>query len=737
VAGNEDNDSVREDFLSEAQEIVETLSRDLLLLEQAQKEGRSDPDLLNDVFRAVHTLKGLAGMFGLSSLAHLAHTLENLLDDLRLGRVDISHETLDVLFDGVERIQRILASDDDGGAAVEVDAFADSVGRVAESEAKEPAASLGDYEIPESVMSVLTEYEEHRLKQNVAQGVHLYRLRVSFTLSSIDTALEDLKARARSIAELITYLPSMGGGSDDVIELEVLLASRQDIEQLREALCNDDAVLDELPRKATGKHQTLVPAAPGQRAVPAQASASQPAPAVPPREPASAGARTPPERRKSIVSAPAREQDPVVHVAIDRVATGADALSLRSVANTVRVNIQKLDHLMNVVGELSIVRGAVAQLTERLRAHPELRGLSLELHRLARGFERNLAELQDGILDVRMVPLGQVFDKLARVVRQAARDAKKEIRLEVKGSETEVDKLIVEELSDPLMHLIRNAIDHGIEPMTKRREIGKPPVGVIMLRAHQKGNHVVIDVTDDGAGMDPDRLKAKAIERGIVVADEAADLSREDLFNLVFMPGFSTSDAVTDLSGRGVGMDVVKTNIAKLGGVVDLSSQVGKGTTVSVTLPITLAIISALLVRVAGQTYAMPLANVQEALMLDPRAIRTVEGREVMTLRGGTLPLCRIKELFRIDDLSESRSARQYVVVSQLGTRRLGMVVDHLLGQQDIVIKALGKSLTHVRGFVGATDLGDQSVTLVLDTAQILEEVLVAGERGRLMEMSP
>jgi two-component system, chemotaxis family, sensor kinase CheA len=733
VAGNDDNDSVREDFLSEAQEIVETLSRDLLLLEQAQKEGRSDPDLLNDVFRAVHTLKGLAGMFGLSSLAQLAHTLENLLDDLRLGRVDISHETLDVLFDGVERIQRILASDDDGGAAVEVDAFADSVVRVADSEAKEPAASLGDYEIPESVMSVLTEYEEHRLKQNVAQGVRLFRLRVSFTLSSIDTALEDLKARARSIAELITYLPSMGGGSDDVIELEVLLASRQDLEQLRETLCNDDAVLDELPRKATGKHQTLVPAAPAQRAEPAPAP--PPAPAAPAREPAAA--RTAPERRKSIVSAPARDADPAVHVAIDRVATGADALSLRSVANTVRVNIQKLDHLMNVVGELSIVRGAVAQLTERLRAHPELRGLSLELHRLARGFERNLAELQDGILDVRMVPLGQVFDKLARVVRQAARDAKKEIRLEVKGSETEVDKLIVEELSDPLMHLIRNAIDHGIEPMTKRRELGKPPVGVITLRAHQKGNHVVIDVTDDGAGMDPERLKAKAIERGIVVADEAADLSREDVFNLVFMPGFSTSDVVTDLSGRGVGMDVVKTNIAKLGGVVDLSSQVGKGTTVSVTLPITLAIISALLVRVAGQTYAMPLANVQEALMLDPRSIRTVEGREVMTLRGGTLPLCRIKELFRIDDPLESRSARQYVVVSQLGTRRLGMVVDHLLGQQDIVIKALGKSLAHVRGFVGATDLGDQSVTLVLDTGQILEEVLVAGERGRLMEMSP
>jgi two-component system chemotaxis sensor kinase CheA len=413
---------------------------------------------------------------------------------------------------------------------------------------------------------------------------------------------------------------------------------------------------------------------------------------------------------------------------MDRV--GADALSLRSVANTVRVNIQKLDHLMNVVGELAIVRSAVSQITERLRTHPELRYLSTELHRIARGFERNLTELQDGILDVRMVPLGQVFDKLARVVRQAARDARKEIRLEVKGSETEVDKLIVEELSDPLMHLIRNAIDHGIESVDRRLEMGKPSVGVISLNAYQKGNHVVIEVIDDGAGMDPVRLTKRAIERGIIDADEAREMSQDDVLNLIFLPGFSTTDRITDLSGRGVGMDVVKTNISKLGGVIDIRSQVGKGTSVNITLPITLAIISALVIRVGGQTYAIPLANVQEALLLDHRSIRTVEGREVMTLRGGTLPLCRIRELFKLgENLEVGRASRQFVVVSQLGARRIGLVVDMLLGQQDIVIKALGKSLRNVRGFSGATDLGDQSVTLVLDTPQILEEVLASGDR--------
>jgi two-component system chemotaxis sensor kinase CheA len=721
VAGaGDDNDSVREDFLSEAQEIVETLSRDLLLLEQGQKEGRSDPDLLNDIFRAVHTLKGLAGMFGMSALSNLAHTLENLLDDLRLGRVDITQDALDVLFDGVERIQRLLASDDRAEPIEEP-----VVPAVAPRERlpSKPVASedgLAAYQLGENVLSVLTEYEEHRLRQNVAQGIKLYRLRLSFALASIDTALEDLKARARSVAELITYLPSMGGGNEDVIELEVLLASRTGIEQLREVLCSDEAVLEEVEKVGEKKRQTVVPSAVPETEAGLEGDSEPKAEVV--------GAVPEPER-----AAPNVASGSSAPTALDRV--GADALSLRSVANTVRVNIQKLDHLMNVVGELAIVRGAVAQITERLRAHPDLRYLSAELHRISRGFERNLTELQDGILDVRMVPLGQVFDKLARVVRQAARDAKKEIRLEVKGSDTEVDKLIVEELSDPLMHLIRNAIDHGVEAPTRRKELGKPVQGTIGLIAYQKGNHVVIEVRDDGAGMDPQRLTKKAVERGLISADEAREMSREDIFNLIFQPGFSTTDRVTDLSGRGVGMDVVKTNISKLGGVIDLRSEVGKGTVIVITLPITLAIISALVIRVSGQTYAIPLANVQEALMLDPRAIRTVEGREVMTLRGSTLPLCRIRELFRLDEAGEARPARQFVVVSQLGARRLGMVVDLLLGQQDIVIKALGKSLSHVRGFVGATDLGDQSVTLVMDTGQLLEEVLASTERSRMLEV--
>jgi two-component system chemotaxis sensor kinase CheA len=259
VAAGDDESGVREEFLSEAQEIVETLSRDLLLLEQSQKEGRSDPDLLNDIFRAVHTLKGLAGMFGLPSLQTLAHTLENLLDDLRLGRVDLTQDTLDILFNGIERIQRILASDD-GQSPLDISDLEESIDRVAEATPGEPRDPLRDYELGESVLGVLTEYEEHRLRQNVQQGLPLYRLRVSFGLSSIDTALEELKTRAKSLAELITYLPSMGGGDEDVIDLEVLLASASELEVLRETLCTGNAVLEPVPRRTLQRPEPLKPA---------------------------------------------------------------------------------------------------------------------------------------------------------------------------------------------------------------------------------------------------------------------------------------------------------------------------------------------------------------------------------------------------------------------------------------------------------------------------------------------
>jgi len=465
--GDDRNEGVREEFLAEAQEIVESLSRDLLVLDQGQKEGSTDPDLINEVFRGVHTLKGIAGMFGYHQVGAVAHALEDLLDDLRLGRVELTQDVLDVLFEGVENFQRLLGEASEHGEDREVDlsSYAQSIERVSAGR-EQSATSLESYDIDPGVLAVLTEYEEHRLRTNVEQGVPLYRLQIRLSLSSIDSALEELKSNAKPLAEIITYLPSMGESDGDSIDLEVLLASRAGLDRLREALGGESAHIETVERK--DGRPTVPPAPEG-------TPTSHPPPT---REAQRVDAPRPPPvpRHTSIPPpmAPAHEEEDEDHDE-DHDAQ-ADQLSLRSVTNTVRVDIRKLDHLMNVVGELAIVRSAVGRINERIRGRPELRQLATELHRINRSFERHLGELQDGILDVRMVPLRTVFDRLARVVRQVAREHEKEIRLVVTGAETEVDKLIVEELSDPLMHIIRNAIDHGIEKPKMRELAGKPTV---------------------------------------------------------------------------------------------------------------------------------------------------------------------------------------------------------------------------------------------------------------------
>jgi two-component system chemotaxis sensor kinase CheA len=322
-----------------------------------------------------------------------------------------------------------------------------------------------------------------------------------------------------------------------------------------------------------------------------------------------------------------------------------------------------------------------------------------------------------------MVPLGQIFDKLSRMVRKLSRDLGKQVELEVRGGEVELDKLIVEELSDPLMHLIRNAIDHAVEPPEARVRAGKRPAGRITLAAEQKGSHVCISVADDGAGIDEARVREVAAARGLLAADAAAQLSRRELLNLIFLPGFSTARAVTPVSGRGVGMDVVKNNIAALSGVIDLHTEPGVGTRFEITLPVTLAIIRALVVAAGGRTYALPLNGVLEIVTVQPSEIRTVELREVVSLRGATLPLVRLSRLFDARGGAAAPPGPLFVVVVGLAHDRLALAVEAMVGQQDIVVKPLGRALSGVRGIAGATDLGNRRTVLVLDVAGIIEEV--------------
>jgi len=670
-------DNVQEEFLAEAHELVEALSRDLLLLDEAyHHDTRIDPNLINEIFRSVHTLKGIAGMFGYKHVGLVAHALEDLLDDLRLGRTSVEQRLLDVLFDSVERFQRLLALEDpqssaeDSGVQAYVAAIR-AIGLQPEEEADDP---LQRYAIEAAVLSVLTEYEEHRLRACIREGLKLYRLRATFDLTAIDDSIESLREVTRDDAEIISYLPSLEGGNEDSIELVVLIASRVSEAELKAHFDGRYGIVEPIAERT---HLPTLP--PRLTSVPAAAMSMAPQPGEDPGQ-----------------------------------------ASLTSVANSVRVDIRKLDHLMNVVGELALVRGAIDRTVNRFKAEPTHRQSLMDLDRIGRGFERQLAELRTGILDVRMVPLGQVFNKLARIVRQAAREHDKQVRLVITGASTEVDKLIVEDLTDPLMHLIRNAIDHGIEPAGERQRVSKPAEGTLALNAYHKGSNVVIEVEDDGAGMNAHALREAALARGLLGSEVSHELTRQEMLNLVFLPGLSTSSEITNFSGRGVGMDVVKTNVLRMGGIISIASEPGTGTKITLTLPITLAIIRALIVTVASRTFALPITAVREAIPYSPEAVRTIQGREVITLRGQTLAICDLAGLFGFQ--SSSGQEGRFVIVGSMGNRELGFVVDGLIGQQDVIIKPLGKSLSAIRGFAGATDLGAQKVALVLDAPALFAE---------------
>jgi two-component system chemotaxis sensor kinase CheA len=663
------------EFVSEAQETIDALGRDLLRLDGGREEP--EPDLLNAVFRAAHTLKGLSSMFGVERMARLAHALEDLLDDIRMGRRRLDGGTGDVLLEAPEVFSRIIAEE----AAGEPPRTADAAARLTERlratdrpRAERAADALDGLALGPEVRGVLTEYEEHRLRACAEKGLGVFRVKASFSLASFDRDLAALAARLKGVGEVVSTLPSADASDPQAIAFELLYASRERPDVIRRE-AGPGAVVEAVPRREG---------------------------AAPPAERAAAPPRT------SLSPAP----EPQVE----------EAGSLRSASQSVRVDIRKLDRLMTVVGELVLVKSSLLAAADRLKGAGADPALSAELQGASRALERRLDELQAGILEVRMVPLDQVFEKLTRMVRKIAREVGKEVDFDVSGGDVELDKLIVEELSDPLMHLIRNAIDHAVEPTTVRERQGKPAAGRVRLSARQKGNHVLIVVEDDGAGIDEERIREVALQRGLASADAIREMPRRELMNLIFVPGFSTARQVTALSGRGVGMDVVKNNIANLSGIIELQTERGRGTRFEITLPVTLAIVRALLVSAAGRTYAVPLNSVLEIMEVRARDVRTLSTREVISVRGSTLPLVRLARFFA---LSGGRAPEPFfVVVVGLAQERLGIAVDELVGQQDVVVKPLGAQLHGVRGIAGATDLGSRRTVLVLDVGAIIEDVV-------------
>jgi two-component system chemotaxis sensor kinase CheA len=671
------------DFISETEEIIGTLNFDLVKLADAVETGDCDPDVLNGIFRGAHSIKGLAGMFGFDDLSSLSHAMENLLDGLRLGKVPFTQHLVDTLFSSLDvLIQLIDGKSNDENFTLDLVPILAQIDQSAEGEASSAEDPLAGLDIDPGILNVLTEYEEHRLLENIRKGRAIHLLRMDFDLSSFDQELAEITEQLKQQGEVVSTLPS-AGEIGERIAFQILFGSELNCADIELLLSRDD-----LDISTCGQAEVAM-------------------------EPEGFVLEEPDAGPDTVMATVER-----LPAAVEEVDGGS---SMRSISRTVRVDIDKLDLLMNIVGELVLSKSSIANIGDRIKASAD-KELATELAKATRILERRLHELQKGVMDVRMVPVGQLFDKMTRIVRRVSNEQGKKVDLDIRGADTELDKLIIEDVSDPLMHIIRNAIDHGLETPEERRQVGKSEKGHVQLWASQKGNHVVIEVHDDGRGIDAEGVRRKAVEKGLI--SEGQSLSEEEIYDLLFMPGFSTRNEVSDMSGRGVGMDVVKNNIAALSGMIEVKSTQGQGSSMIITLPITLAIIKALIVQVGDKTYAIPINSVLETLMIDADVIQTVEKREVIELRKSTVPLLRLSQVFDLGSEEKEDERRLFVAVVGLAEKRMGFVVDELLGQQDVVIKSLGKVLSFVQGIAGAAELGNQQTILVLDVAGLMTEAL-------------
>jgi two-component system chemotaxis sensor kinase CheA len=662
-----EDDRARDEFTSEAEELLETLSRDLVEFESQGRDVR--PEVINKIFREVHSLKGLAGMLGFGEISELSHSLEDMLDRLRMGKIEITKELIDLLYDAVDSLNRLVIGINDPtiGGLVDITGLTRRIHQLATNQPHRANEDpFADLTLDEQTKKSLTEYEEHRLLENVRARNHILAVEVRFDFADFDERLRALTETLSKAGEVISTLPAIDSSGGTGIAFRLLYGS----------MLSEEAVALLVPAGqvlSLRKHE-----------VPAAGSASE------------------------VTAAEAPEED----------------LSLRSISQTVRVDISKLDHVMNIVGELIIEKTQLDSLSRSLHqgeALQQARVTAHELTKIARNLERKLNELQRSVIETRMVPVGQIYAKLSRTVRKVARELNKEIELVLRGEDTELDKVMVEELTDPLMHIIRNALDHGIEPAQERVSKGKNPIGKVTLNAYQQGNSVVLDVTDDGRGIDPDVVRKAAVRRNLIAQHDPFDQLRA--YETLFTPGFSTAAVVSEISGRGVGLDVVKRNLQELKGSIDILSVPGEGTTFRIMLPITLAIIQALIVRAAGEQFAIPLTSVEESLRIYSRDIRTVERREVFTLRDFTLPLLRLSDAFHLDsDRDESPDAKWFVVVTRSGDKVAGILVDALVRQQEVVIKSIGDRLKTIPGIAGATEVGEGEIVLVIDVGTLIEQ---------------
>lgn len=617
-----------------------------------------DLDLLNRIFRVAHTIKGSSSFLNLNILTHLTHNMEDVLNRARKGEIKITPDIMDVVLRSIDLMKTLLVTIRDTGS---------DTNNGKENEIEEAVKQL----------QAITSQNLEGAKET------------SGTKEAPKEVKEEIKEKTKEEVKANKAPTAENTASDNPLadepDLDYANMSAEEVEAEIERLLNKRQEADK-ERRAQKKQEAKQEVAPTKEA------------------PKTETPKAPKTETKAKAKADTEENK---------------APSI-GVEQTVRVDVRRLDHLMNLIGELVLGKNRLIRIYSDVEERYDGEKFLEELNQVVSSISAVTTDLQLAVMKTRMQPVGKVFNKFPRMVRDLSRELGKSIELIIEGEETELDKSIVEEIGDPLIHIIRNSCDHGIEPLEERRRLNKPETGKVQLSAYNEGNHIVIKISDDGKGLDPVMLKEKAVEKGVISERDAEGMSDREAFNLIFKPGFSTAKVVSNVSGRGVGMDVVKTNIEKLNGIIEIDSEVGVGTTQKLKIPLTLAIIQALLVGVQEEYYAIPLSSVLETVRISQDEIYTVDGKSVLRLRDEVLSLVRLSDIFKVDAILESNSD-VYVVIIGLADQKIGVIVDYLIGQEEVVIKSLGYYLKNTKGIAGATVRGDGKITLIVDVGAMMD----------------
>ena len=687
-------------FIDESSEHIQTLSDCIMALEQEP----DNKDTINEVFRAAHSLKGMAGTMGFKRMQRLTHDMENVFQEVRSDKIKVDSAMIDLLFKCLDAIdsyvENIKATSDEGTDENEAiikelnDFIQKEEGETteqpqSEKPAEETQPEATDDGTSEKFNSIeLTDNEKKAIDEAKESGQKIYGMTVYIQKECLlKAARAFLVFRAvEEFGQILVYRPSSQDIEDEKFELDFsfLIASNEDLEKIQNAASNVSEIEKVVGKEVNEFHLE------GEETAAQEKEQTAPAPAKEEeKKPAPEPKKAAPAKKKAIVGKPATSR-------------------------TVRVDIEKLDLLMNQVSELIIAKNSLVAISSSDGSDN-----TQSFHDQIEYLERITTNLHESVMKVRMVPIENVTQKYPRMIRDLSRTLNKKMNLVITGEDTELDRTVVDQIGDPLQHLLRNSADHGLEPNDVRVERGKPEVGTIFLNAYQEGNNVVIKVGDDGNGINTEAVKQKAVERGLVSPEQAENLSQKEIINFLFMPSFSMAKKITDISGRGVGLDVVKSGIEQLGGDVEVSTELGKGTTFTVRLPLTLAIIQALMVEIRDEKYAIALGSISNIEDIPVEDIKYVQAKEVIHLRGSVIPIVRLDQMLDIEP-KEEEPDHLTVVIVQKGDQQAGLVVDNLIGQQEIVIKSLGKYINGNKLISGATILGDGDVALILDVNTLM-----------------